>query len=228
MKLCKREKTALKLIDIQSMLARSYNYNKWDLIETKELEHKHLRSISFYQNYRDLLLKLYSQRLTKLGAVQLQFGSEITYTDVNQQLDLITLRENKENLTNTFKTNILTQIAAIKQAEALAKETSAAIENRGQNSEETSQSSQQDNAIPNEKSEEKEMMQKQLGSAANRQSKVINSLSDLSTEQIDFRQVRRPEQNSKMSACIGQLSVLVNCISDCQSSLRTMNFHQTL
>lgn len=96
----------LKLIDIQSMLARSYNYGKWDLIETKELEHKHLSSLGFHQNYRDLLQKFYQQKINTISAVYFA-NSDISFFEIIQQLNLISHREIKENLTITFKTNIL-------------------------------------------------------------------------------------------------------------------------
>ena len=96
----------LKLIDIQSMLARSYNYGKWDLIETKELEHKHLSSLGLHQNFRDLLQKFYQQKINQKSAVYFA-NSDMSFFEMTQQLNLISQREIKENLTNTFKMNIL-------------------------------------------------------------------------------------------------------------------------
>jgi hypothetical protein len=48
LRLKKHEFTPLKVLDIQSMLARDYNYAKWDLIETIEIEHKLLRSLGLH------------------------------------------------------------------------------------------------------------------------------------------------------------------------------------
>jgi hypothetical protein len=63
LRLKKHDFKHLKVLDIQSMLARDYNYAKWDLIETMEIEFKLLKSLGLHQSCRDLIEKLYSQQL---------------------------------------------------------------------------------------------------------------------------------------------------------------------
>ena len=42
------------------MLARDYNYAKWDLIEAMENEHKLFKSLGLFQSCRDFVERLYT------------------------------------------------------------------------------------------------------------------------------------------------------------------------
>jgi len=62
------------------MLARDYNYAKWDLIETMEIEFKLFKSLGLHQNCRDLIEKLYSQQMYNSTGVNID-EDFMTYFD---------------------------------------------------------------------------------------------------------------------------------------------------
>jgi hypothetical protein len=86
-RLFKRPYQPMKLLDIQSMLARDYNFMKWDLIETMELHHRLLRLQGFFQGCRDLLMTLYNEKLSKTVQIKLR-PTTMTNAEVLEHLEL--------------------------------------------------------------------------------------------------------------------------------------------
>ena len=97
------------------MLARDYNFAKWDLIETMEIEHRLLKSLGLHQTCRDLVERMYTQQLCLGSGVNFD-ADLLTYCDAIQQLSLVKLQETTINLIDVNKQNIVNQYLAIKQA----------------------------------------------------------------------------------------------------------------
>lgn len=101
------------------MLARDYNYAKWDLIETMEIEHKLLRSLGLHQTCRDLVERLYTQQLCRSSGVNFD-DDLLTYSDAIQQLSLIKLQDSSINLIEVYRQANAMQYQALKQARKYA------------------------------------------------------------------------------------------------------------
>lgn len=95
----------MKLLDIQSMLARDYTLTKWDLVETMEQECRQLRSLCLHQGCRDIVSSLYDQEIGKVNAVKLA-QPVLTFKDVIAQLGLVSPANDAVDLIELYQQDI--------------------------------------------------------------------------------------------------------------------------